>query len=68
MIFTVNQTFFSLLQIVKLVKNSENKPTTAAIGDGANDVAMIQEAHVGLGMWQILKPICVMCMCRAEKN
>ena len=23
---------------------------TAAIGDGANDVAMIQEAHVGLGM------------------
>jgi magnesium-transporting ATPase (P-type) len=23
---------------------------TAAIGDGANDVSMIEEAHVGLGM------------------
>ena len=24
---------------------------TAAIGDGANDVSMIQEAHVGLGIF-----------------
>ena len=24
-------------------------PCTAAIGDGANDVSMILEAHVGLG-------------------
>ena len=23
---------------------------TAAVGDGANDVSMIQEAHVGLGI------------------
>ncbi|CAG2064103.1 unnamed protein product, partial [Timema podura] len=35
-------------QVVQLVKQSPNKPITAAIGDGANDVAMIQEAHVGL--------------------
>nr|CAD7203668.1 unnamed protein product [Timema douglasi] len=37
-------------QVVQLVKQSPNKPITAAIGDGANDVAMIQEAHVGLGI------------------
>lgn len=36
-------------QVVRLVKNSRLRPTTAAVGDGANDVAMIQEAHVGLG-------------------
>ena len=32
------------------MKGSKKNPTTAAIGDGANDVSMIQEAHVGLGM------------------
>lgn len=32
------------------MKSSPRKPTTAAIGDGANDVSMIQEADVGLGM------------------
>jgi phospholipid-translocating ATPase len=37
--------------VVKLVKKSEKKPMTAAIGDGANDVSMIQEAHVGLGIF-----------------
>ncbi len=37
------------LQVVKLMKESPGCPTTAAIGDGANDVSMIQEAHVGLG-------------------
>ncbi len=26
------------------------RPITAAVGDGANDVSMIQEAHVGLGI------------------
>ena len=26
------------------------KPITLAIGDGANDVAMIREAHVGVGI------------------
>lgn len=38
-------------QIVRLVKKSPNKPITAAIGDGANDVSMIQEANVGIGIF-----------------
>ena len=37
-------------EVVHLVKTAPNKPITAAIGDGANDVSMIQEAHVGLGI------------------
>jgi phospholipid-translocating ATPase len=37
--------------VVKLIKKSETKPITAAIGDGANDVSMIQEAHLGLGIY-----------------
>ncbi|XP_014213401.1 probable phospholipid-transporting ATPase IF [Copidosoma floridanum] len=37
-------------QIVQLVKRSPSKPMTAAIGDGGNDVSMIKEAHVGLGI------------------
>ncbi|KAK3583663.1 hypothetical protein CHS0354_021404 [Potamilus streckersoni] len=36
--------------VVKLIKMSKDRPVTAAIGDGANDVSMIQEADVGLGM------------------
>ena len=38
--------------IVRSVKNLPSKEIalTAAIGDGANDVAMIQEAHVGIGI------------------
>ncbi|CAD5116940.1 DgyrCDS5779 [Dimorphilus gyrociliatus] len=36
--------------VVKLIKESKRHPTTAAIGDGANDVSMIQEAHVGIGL------------------
>lgn len=37
--------------IVNLVrKGSPNKPITLAIGDGANDVSMIQTAHVGVGI------------------
>lgn len=39
-----------LLQVVKLVKQFKARPITAAIGDGANDVSMIQEAHIGLGI------------------
>lgn len=35
--------------IVNLIRyNSPQKPITLAIGDGANDVNMIQSAHVGL--------------------
>lgn len=37
-------------EVVKLIKNGKDAPVTAAIGDGANDVSMIQEAHVGLGI------------------
>ncbi|KAJ3155433.1 hypothetical protein HDU86_004337 [Geranomyces michiganensis] len=36
-------------QIVLLVKHSQNS-MTLAIGDGANDVSMIQAAHVGVGI------------------
>jgi len=37
-------------KIVKLIKEKE-KVVTLAIGDGANDVSMIQEAHVGVGIY-----------------
>ncbi|XP_036880684.2 phospholipid-transporting ATPase IH isoform X1 [Manis javanica] len=37
-------------QIVKLIKLSKERPITLAIGDGANDVSMILEAHVGIGV------------------
>ncbi|KAK1805864.1 hypothetical protein P4O66_012914, partial [Electrophorus voltai] len=36
--------------VVRLLKTSPEKPITLAIGDGANDVSMIQEAHVGIGI------------------
>ncbi|XP_018398443.1 PREDICTED: probable phospholipid-transporting ATPase IF [Cyphomyrmex costatus] len=37
-------------EIVHLIKMARNCPHTAAIGDGGNDVSMIQEAHVGIGI------------------
>ncbi|XP_062998032.1 phospholipid-transporting ATPase IG isoform X2 [Elgaria multicarinata webbii] len=37
-------------QIVRMVKNSKGNPITLAVGDGANDVSMILEAHVGIGI------------------
>ncbi|KAK3884823.1 hypothetical protein Pcinc_010929 [Petrolisthes cinctipes] len=37
-------------ETVRLVKTSKEGPVCAAIGDGANDVSMIQEAHIGLGV------------------
>ncbi|XP_048514856.1 phospholipid-transporting ATPase IF-like isoform X2 [Athalia rosae] len=37
-------------EMVQIVKQSEERPITAAIGDGGNDVSMIQEAHVGIGI------------------
>ena len=36
--------------VVKLVKNNVEGAVTLAIGDGANDVTMIQAAHVGVGI------------------
>lgn len=37
--------------MVQLIKASKSMPITCAIGDGANDVSMIQEAHIGLGIF-----------------
>jgi phospholipid-transporting ATPase len=37
-------------QIVEFIKTS-TKSVTLAIGDGANDVSMIQAAHVGIGIY-----------------
>lgn len=37
-------------EIVKLVRRYEKNCITLAIGDGANDVAMIKAAHVGIGI------------------
>ncbi|CAH8494750.1 unnamed protein product [Schistosoma turkestanicum] len=37
-------------QLVKLVRKSIKNVVTLAIGDGANDVGMIQAAHVGVGI------------------
>lgn len=37
-------------EIVELVRKHEKDEVTLAIGDGANDVGMIQAAHVGIGI------------------
>uniref|UniRef100_A0A7M4FWU5 ATPase phospholipid transporting 11C n=1 Tax=Crocodylus porosus TaxID=8502 RepID=A0A7M4FWU5_CROPO len=37
-------------QIVRMVKSTKGSPITLSIGDGANDVSMILEAHVGIGI------------------
>jgi len=36
--------------LVKKIRQRVNGSVTLAIGDGANDIAMIQEAHVGIGI------------------
>ena len=36
--------------VVQLVREMFPNKATLAIGDGANDVAMINEAHVGIGI------------------
>ncbi|XP_042194917.1 phospholipid-transporting ATPase IF isoform X2 [Callorhinchus milii] len=37
-------------KVVRLLKTSPEKPIILAVGDGANDVSMIQEANVGVGI------------------
>lgn len=41
--------------MVRLVRSGLTEvgstPVTAAIGDGGNDVAMFQQAHVGIGIY-----------------
>ena len=36
--------------LVNTIRNKVHNAITLAIGDGANDIAMIQEAHVGIGI------------------
>jgi len=36
--------------IVRYVRNARSHQITLAIGDGANDVNMIESAHVGIGI------------------
>ena len=38
-------------QVVKMMKNYDEKGITLAIGDGGNDVPMIMEAHIGVGIY-----------------
>ena len=37
-------------ELVRMIKDNDSRNLTAAIGDGGNDIYMIQEAHVGLGI------------------
>lgn len=38
------------LELVRLVREQNRRAITMAIGDGANDVPMIQGAHVGIAI------------------
>jgi P-type E1-E2 ATPase len=38
-------------EVVKMIKNDDKDLITLAIGDGANDVSMIREAHIGVGLY-----------------
>ena len=38
-------------QVVKIIKKYDKKAITLAIGDGGNDVSMIMEAHIGIGLY-----------------
>ena len=38
-------------QVVKMMKNFDTQGITLAIGDGGNDVPMIMEAHIGVGIY-----------------
>ena len=37
-------------QVVKLIRQNLRYKKTLAIGDGANDINMIQSAHIGFGI------------------
>lgn len=49
MSLTLKSTIFCLWKVTSLVKKGARK-ITLSIGDGANDVSMIQAAHVGVGI------------------
>ena len=38
-------------EVVRLIKDDDKDAITLAIGDGANDVSMIKEAHIGVGLY-----------------
>lgn len=42
-------------EVVKMVKDNITHVKTLAIGDGANDVPMITEAHIGVGRLWVIK-------------
>jgi P-type E1-E2 ATPase len=37
--------------VVRLIKNDDPEVITLCIGDGANDVSMMREAHIGVGLY-----------------
>lgn len=37
--------------VVRMIKTDDRNVLTLAIGDGANDVSMIKEAHIGVGIY-----------------
>ena len=37
--------------VVNMIKKDDRSAITLAIGDGANDVSMIKEAHIGVGIY-----------------
>ncbi|KAM9977759.1 hypothetical protein ACTFIR_011631 [Dictyostelium discoideum] len=41
---------FQKSEVVRIVKERSRDSITLAIGDGANDVSMIQKAHIGIGI------------------
>ena len=38
-------------EVVRLIKNDDPEMITLSIGDGANDVSMMREAHIGIGIY-----------------
>ena len=38
-------------QVVKMIKNYDKNGITLAVGDGGNDISMIMEAHIGVGIY-----------------
>ena len=38
-------------QVVRMIKNYDKEHITLAVGDGGNDVSMILEAHIGIGIY-----------------
>ena len=37
--------------VVRMIKKNDKQLITMAVGDGNNDVSMINEAHIGIGLY-----------------